>query len=139
MGVATEIAFFFFSTRFGGARRAYGMLMAGGAVAIARWLLMAATTNTALLFFGQALHAFTFAATHLGAIFALTQLVGESRRAQAQGWISGANALTTALVSVASGPLWQTFGLHAYWFMCGVAGLGLALAAAAALDPRRND
>lgn len=138
VGVATEIVFFFASNRFGGARRAYAMLLAGGLVAVLRWVLMASTTSTALVFLGQSLHAFTFAATHLGAIFALTELVGESRRAQAQGWISGANALTTALVSVASGPLWQAYGLHAYWFMCGVAALGVLLAAAAAFDPRRS-
>ena len=139
VGVATEIAFFFFSTRFGGARRAYAMLISGALFAILRWILMASTTSTVLIFIGQALHAFTFAATHLGAIFALTQLVGETRRAQAQGWISGANALTTALVSVLSGPLWQAYGLAAYLFMCGVAGLGLVLAMAAALDPRKDD
>ena len=92
-----------------------------------------------LVFLAQALHAFSFAATHLGSIFALTRLVGETRRAQAQGWISGANALSTALVSVVSGHLWKAYGLHAYLFMCGVAALGLGLALAAALDPRRDD
>lgn len=139
VGVATEIAFFLASNRFGGARRAYAMLIAGAVFAMLRWLLMASTTNTTLIFLGQALHAFTFAATHLGSIFALTQLVGESRRAQAQGWISGASALTMALVSVISGPLWQAYGLGAYWFMCGVAALGLTLALFAMLDPRGAD
>lgn len=139
IGVATEIAFFLASNRFGGASRAYGLLIAGALFAILRWLLMAATTNTALVFVGQALHAFSFAATHLGSIFALTRLVGETRRAQAQGWISGANALTMAFVSVMSGHLWTAFGLSAYLFMAGVAALGLALAVAAALDPRRDD
>ena len=139
IGVATEIAFFLASNRFGGANRAYGLLIAGALFAILRWLLMAATTNTALVFVGQALHAFSFAATHLGSIFALTRLVGETRRAQAQGWISGANALTMAFVSVMSGHLWKAFGLSAYLFMAGVAALGLALAVAAALDPRRDD
>ncbi|HMN73059.1 MAG TPA: MFS transporter [Rhodoblastus sp.] len=139
VGVATEIAFFFASNRFGGANRAYGLLVAGALVAILRWLVMATTTSPAFVFLAQALHAFSFAATHLGSIFALTRLVGETRRAQAQGWISGANALTTALVSVLSGPLWKIFGLHAYFFMSGVAALGLVLALAAMLDPRRND
>jgi len=139
VGVATEIAFFLASNRFGGASRAYGLLIAGALFAMLRWLLMAATTDTALLFLGQSLHAFSFAATHLGSIFALTRLVGETRRAQAQGWISGANALTTALVSVMSGPLWKTFGLGAYLFMSGVAAVGLALAVIAALDPRKDD
>lgn len=139
IGVATEIAFFVGSNRFGGARRAYGLLIAGALVAILRWLIMASTASTALVVFAQALHAFSFAATHLGSIFALTHLVGETRRAQAQGWISGANALTTALVSVLSGPLWNAYGLHAYLFMCGVAASGLALAIAAAVDPRRDN
>ena len=139
VGVATEIAFFLASNRFGGASRAYGLLIAGALFAILRWLVMASTTSTALVFLAQALHAFSFAATHLGSIFALTRLVGETRRAQAQGWISGANALTTAVVSVLSGPLWKAYGLHAYFFMCGVAALGLTLAVLAALDPRKDD
>ncbi|MCB1546188.1 MAG: MFS transporter [Methylobacteriaceae bacterium] len=139
VGVATEIAFFLASNRFGGASRAYGLLIAGALFAILRWLVMASTTSVTLVFLAQALHAFSFAATHLGSIFALTRLVGETRRAQAQGWISGANALSTALVSVVSGHLWKAYGLHAYLFMCGVAALGLGLALAAALDPRRDD
>lgn len=139
IGVATEIAFFLASNRFGGASRAYGLLIAGALFAILRWVLMASTTSTALVFVGQALHAFSFAATHLGSIFALTRLVGETRRAQAQGWISGANALTMALASIMSGYLWKAFGLQAYLFMAGVAAAGLALAAAAALDPRKDD
>ena len=53
--------------------------------------------------------------------------------------IDGRVLAFTLLVSVASGPLWQAFGLHAYWFMCGVAAMGLALAALAAFDPRQND
>ena len=139
IGVATEIAFFLASNRFGGASRAYGLLIAGALFAMLRWLLMASTTNTTLVFVGQALHAFSFAATHLGSIFALTRLVGETRRAQAQGWISGANALTMALASVVSGYLWKTYGLSAYLFMAGLAAVGLALALGAALDPRKDD
>lgn len=139
IGVATEIIFFLASNRFGGASRAYGLLIAGALFAVLRWLLMASTTNTTLVFIGQALHAFSFAATHLGSIFALTRLVGETRRAQAQGWISGANALTMALASVASGYLWKTYGLSAYLFMAGLAAVGLALAVLAALDPRKDD
>ncbi|MFT4097991.1 MAG: MFS transporter [Rhodoblastus sp.] len=139
VGVATEIAFFVASNRLGGASRAYTLLVVGGGVAMLRWIVMATTTSTALVFLAQALHAFSFAATHLGSIFALTRLVGESRRAQAQGWISGANALTTALVSVLSGPLWTHFGLQAYFVMSGVAALGLGLLLAAAFDPRRSD
>ena len=138
VGVATEIAFFLASNRFGGASRAYAMLIAGALFAMLRWLLMASTTNTSLIFLGQTLHAFSFAATHLGSIFALAHLVGETRRAQAQGWISGASALTMALVSVLAGPLWTTYGLGAYVFMIGVAALGLLLAIFAMLDAGKD-
>lgn len=138
IGVATEIVFFVVSNRFGGASRAYGLLIAGGVFAALRWLLMSFATSTPLLFFGQALHAVSFASTHLGAVYALTRLVGETRRAQAQGWISGANALSTAAAATICGPLWKNFGLHAYFAMAMIATVGLALVIRAALDPRKD-
>lgn len=139
IGVATEIVFFLASNRwFGGAARAYGLLALGGIFAVLRWLLMASAIDIGLMFLGQALHAFSFAATHLGSVYALTRLVGETRRAQAQGWIAGANALTTASVAVLCGPLWKHSGLHAYFAMAVVAAFGLALVLVASLDPRKD-
>lgn len=139
IGVATEIIFFVVAgRRFGGAGAAYVFLMLGGASAILRWIAMSFALPTPLLFVVQAMHATTFASTHLGAVFALTRLVGETRRAQAQGWISGVNALVYAATAISCGFLWNAFGPQAYLAMAAIAAAGLALVAIAALDPRKD-
>jgi MFS transporter, PPP family, 3-phenylpropionic acid transporter len=139
IGVATEVAFFvLMSRRLGGANGAYLFLIIGGASAILRWSLMALPLSTPILFCVQAMHATTFASTHLGSVYALTRLVGETRRAQAQGWISGVNALTYSATAIGCGFLWNAFGSHAYLAMAGVAGAGVALVAVAALDRRKD-
>ena len=139
VGVATEVAFFVLaSRRLGGANGAYVFLIIGGACAVVRWSLMALPLSTPLLFLVQAMHAMTFASTHLGSVFALTRLVGETRRAQAQGWISGVNALTYAATAIGCGFLWNAFGARAYLVMAGVAAAGLTLVVVAALDPRKD-
>ena len=139
-GVAAEILFFVVAARrFGGANAAYLFLMIGGAAAAARWIAMAFVLPAPLLFLAQSMHAASFASTHLGAVYALTRLVGETRRAQAQGWISGISALTYAAVVIACGFLWNALGQQAYFAMAGVAAVGLALVTIAALDPRKNN
>ena len=86
----------------------------------------------------QAMHATTFASTHLGSVYALTRLVGETRRAQAQGWISGVNALVYSATAIGCGFLWNAFGQHAYLAMSAVAAAGVALVLVAALDRRKD-
>src|SRR3546814_9888561 len=44
------------------------MLLLGALAGVARWTLLAASTDLAVLFAAQALRAFTFGAAHLGAI-----------------------------------------------------------------------
>src|SRR3546814_8893414 len=44
------------------------MLLLGALAGVVRWTLLAASTDLAVLFAAQALHAFTFGAAHLGAI-----------------------------------------------------------------------
>ncbi len=139
VGVATEIVFFVVAgRRLGGAGAAYAFLVLGAVSAIVRWIAMSFALPTPLLFLVQGLHAATFASTHLGAVFALTRLVGETRRAQAQGWISGVNALVYAATAISCGFLWNAFGPRAYLAMAGVAAAGLALVAIAALDRRKD-
>jgi MFS transporter, PPP family, 3-phenylpropionic acid transporter len=105
---------------------------------VLRWILMATTHAPAPLFLAQAMHGVTFAATHLGAVYALTRLVDETRRAQAQGWISGVNALTYAAAAIGCGFLWNRFGAGAYLAMAALAAAGTALVVCVAFD-RRTD
>ena len=138
-GVAAEILFFVIaSRRLGGANGAYLFLAIGGGAATLRWIAMSFVLPTPLLFLVQSMHAMTFASTHLGSVYALTRLVGETRRAQAQGWIAGVNALTYAATTIGCGFLWNSFGERAYFVMAGVAAAGLVLVTFAALDPRKD-
>jgi CHASE2 domain-containing sensor protein len=60
-------------------------------------------------------------------------LAGPQRRAQAQGWLSAAGALSLATASFWSGYLQVEFERGAYLFMAGIALAGLSLVGIAAL------
>jgi MFS transporter, PPP family, 3-phenylpropionic acid transporter len=94
---------------------------------------MATAPGAAALLALQILHAATYGATQLGAVYLLSRLAGPERRAQAQGWLSAAGALSLAGASLSSGYLQVEFGRGAYLFMAGIALAGLSLAGMAAL------
>ena len=95
------------------------MLLAAGAAAAVRWGLMAFDPPlwaTAML---QCLHAMSFGAAHLAAIYFLSQAVPEDRGATAQGVYAAVVAgLVLGLVTIACGPLYRSLrrrGLCASW------------------------
>jgi PPP family 3-phenylpropionic acid transporter len=132
-GVATETLFFLLLGPRLGNSHAFALLVIGGMVAIFRWLCMAAEPSPGALLALQMLHGATYGATQLGAVYLLSRLAGPQRRAQAQGWLSAAGALSLATASFWSGYLQVEFGRGAYLFMAGIALAGLSLAAIAAL------
>jgi PPP family 3-phenylpropionic acid transporter len=138
-GVATETLFFLLLGPRLGDSRAFALLVTGGAVAIFRWLCMAAAPSAAAVIPLQMLHAATYGATQLGAVYLLSRLAGPQRRAQAQGWLSAAGALSLTTATFASGFLQAEFGRGAYLFMAGIALAGLILAGIAALTLRAGD
>ena len=139
VGVATETLFFLLLGPRLGESHAFLLLLTGGGVAIFRWLCMAAEPGAAALLGLQLLHAATYGATQLGAVYLLSQLAGPERRAQAQGWLSAAGALSLATASLASGYFQAEFGRGAYLFMAGIAAAGIGLASLAALRRRRGN
>jgi len=130
LGVLAEIGLFAVSARILASWGATRLLMAAGAAAALRWSLMAFDPPlwaTALL---QCLHAMTFGAAHLAAIYFLSQAVPEDRGATAQGLYAAVVAgLGLGLVTVACGPLYQHLGGYAYAVMVVLAlvGVGSAL------------
>ena len=137
-GVATETLFFLLLGPRLGEARALALLLSGGGIAVFRWLAMAAEPGPVVLLLLQTLHAATYGATQLGAVYLLSQLAGAERRAQAQGWLSAAGALSLAAATFWSGFLQAGFGRGAYVFMAGIAAAGLGLGAGAALTLRRG-
>lgn len=129
VGVIAEVALFAASGRVIAACGTARLLMFAGLAATLRWGVMAFEPPlwaTALL---QVLHAMSFGAAHLAAIHFLTHAVPEDRSATAQGVYAAVVAgLVMGSVTIASGPLYRSFGGEAYAAMALLALIGAACA-----------
>ncbi len=131
LGVIAEIVLFAFGNhvvrRLGPER----LLVLGGVAAAIRWAITGATDALPVLVCVQALHAFTFGASHLGAIHFVAQTVAPSMSATAQSLYSAAvMGLGLGLMLLISGELYGRFGGGAYQAMAAAGLLGALLALA---------
>ena len=93
-----------------------------------RWTGMAFTTELPALVFLQALHAFTFAACHLGAMAFLQRALPSNGAAIGQSlYYALGTGATQALVFQFSGLLYATFGQRAFLGMLVVSTIGMAM------------
>lgn len=139
LGIGIEILLFL---RIGqvvsGLRRAMLFIAFGGALAIARWLLMASEPDLALTIACQAVHGLTFGATHLGMIAALAELSPAPVRSRIQGSCAAVHALAYSVAIYASGVLYQQGGAAPpYQLMAMLAAGGMALSAMLFLSARQ--
>ena len=94
-----------------------------------RWSATGLSDALPVLVMVQALHAFTFGAAHLGAIYFIARTVPPALSATAQSLYSAAvMGLGLGLAILASGSLYATFGGGAYFAMAALAALGSVLA-----------
>jgi MFS transporter, PPP family, 3-phenylpropionic acid transporter len=125
LGVVAEIGLFAASAPILAAWGAARLLLAAAAAAVLRWALMAGDPTlfgTAML---QCLHAMSFGAAHLAAIYFLTHAVPEDRAATAQGIYAATVAgLGLGLITIACGPLYQLLAGQAYAVMALLAMVG---------------
>ncbi len=127
-GVAAEVALFLFGRRVVERLGARGLAMAAAACGVLRWAVTAASTDLALLFAMQTLHAATFGAMHLAAIRALAALpAGLGARAQTLHSALGVGLASGALMLLA-GPLYAALGGGAFLAMAGLCVAGFAAA-----------
>jgi PPP family 3-phenylpropionic acid transporter len=129
LGVVAEIVLFAVSApvlaRWGAPR----MLMAAGAAAALRWGIMAFDPPLLVTAAAQCLHAMSFGAAHLAAIYFLSKAVPEGHGATAQGVYAAVVAgLVLGLMTIASGPLYQSLAGEAYAVMALLALVGAASA-----------
>jgi PPP family 3-phenylpropionic acid transporter len=127
IGTGAEIFLFNFASwplrRFG----PLNLILIGGAVGTLRWIATALDPPASLLFFVQLLHALTFGATHLGAIYLLAGAVPQRLGATAQGLHSAmVGGLGLGGVIMISGPLYDTLAGRAFLIMAGLSTVGLA-------------
>jgi MFS transporter, PPP family, 3-phenylpropionic acid transporter len=108
---------------------AAGALSLAAAAGIARWCVMALSVDVPALALVQPLHGITFALLHLACMRQLAEIVpaGLSATAQAIYGPLGVGA-TTAVLMLASGPLYGRFGGSAFWLMAALCAVALPVA-----------
>jgi PPP family 3-phenylpropionic acid transporter len=107
----------------------FGLMLAGGAASVLRFLVLATDPGLGATFAVQALHGLSFGATHLGSMAALAALAPEAARGRAQGLLGSLSALAMAAATVGSGYVYGTAGSAVFAAMVplGLAGIALTL------------
>ena len=128
-GVVAEIILFAFGVRLVGGMGPAKLIALGGLAGAVRWSVTGLTPGLGILVVMQALHAFTFAATHLGAIYFISRRVPPALSASAQGLYSAmVMGLALGLAMLLSGKLFALYGAGAYQAMAAMAALGTVAA-----------
>ncbi|KRA58441.1 MFS transporter [Caulobacter sp. Root655] len=126
VGVAVEVGFMWFAEPW---RRKVGperLLVLGGAAAAIRWTALAFAPPLWLLFPLQALHALTFAASFMASLRLIERLAPPQSASAAQAINSALSAgFMLGVATLASGPLFDAFGVKGYLVMAVMGGLGL--------------
>ncbi len=103
-----------------------GLMGLAGGAGIVRWGLAGIVTGLPATAGLQLLHAFTFGAAHLGAMYFLARTVPANAAASAQALYAAVSAgLGSGLVMLGAGTLYASLGGRAYLFMAALSGLGL--------------
>ncbi len=140
VGVVSEILLFAGIGRLPARWRSpFRLLAMGGLAALVRALgLYAFGEWLPALVALQALHGFTFGATQLGAMAAVSGFSPEGARGRAQGTLSAVNATVSALATVLTGFAYRAGGPLAFALMAPLALAGLVLAGLAAARVRES-
>ena len=139
-GVLAEVLLFWWGGRLLARLGPIGLMVLGGIAGILRWSLAGALTWLPFIAALQLLHAFTFGASHLGAMHYLSRAVPPSAAASAQSLYAAlSSGIGSGLVMGIAGSLYSAFGGGAYSFMAALSAAGLvgALALGSTTD-RRN-
>jgi PPP family 3-phenylpropionic acid transporter len=103
------------------------LIIIGGIGAAVRWGITALEPSIAVLSIAQAMHALSFAATHLGTMGLLARMVPGHSIATAQGALTAAIGLVTASASAVCGLLFNAYGQSLYFGMAAMAAVGAVL------------
>lgn len=128
-GVIAEVILFVFAKntirRVGPAR----LIALGGLACLIRWGIAGEADSLSVIVALQVLHAFTFGAAHLGAIYFIADRMPEEVSATAQTlYALVVSGLGVGLMSFLSGHIYEAFAGNGYIFMAGLGGLGMVIA-----------
>lgn len=125
-GVVAEIVLFWYGAPLAARVGPLGLLALGGVGGIVRWSLMGLIPGLGAAAALQLLHALTFGASHLGAMYMLARSVPPGAAASAQSLYAALSAgLGSGLVMLGAGALYAAYGGQAYLFMAGLSAAGL--------------
>lgn len=137
--VAAEILLLTFGRRIVAGLGPIGLLASGGAGAVLRWGLTAATADPLALALIQPLHAATFAMTMMGAAGLIMRLVPPERGATAQALHASLGpGLATGLLTPVAGALYARFSRASYLAMGLASALALVVLPALAAFRRKD-
>lgn len=138
VGVAAEVAVFYFGTAALKRFSAIGLILIGGVSSVIRFGLTALDPPQALLIPLMMLHAFTFAATYLGMVAIAGTSAGAGAQGRAQTFTSTAISIAMLLATLAAGPMYARFGAYAYFGSAVLALIGCFVALAALRQPQTS-
>lgn len=127
-GVIVEIAFFALLASRLNHFRPETLILWGGIASIIRWAAFAQTPDLGVTFMVQALHALTFAATHMGFMRLIDAEIPLAQRATGQQ-LGSALIMSPimGLASIVAGTLYDQFSSGGYWSGVILATIGLIL------------
>lgn len=127
-GVIAEIGFFAVGGRIASRIGPVGLLAAAGIGGLVRWTVLAATTALPALVAVQWLHALTFGAAHLGAMYFITRHAPRDLQATAQGISAAATGgIGMGLAMLGAGSLYDAVAGRAFLAMAAMSLLALTL------------
>jgi PPP family 3-phenylpropionic acid transporter len=137
-GVVAEIVLFWQSAPLVARMGPLGLMALGGIAGILRWSLIGIVPGLAAAAVLQLLHALTFGASHIGAMYFMARTVPPGAAASAQSLYAAVSAgLGSGFVMLAAGALYSAYNGQAYLFMALLSAAGLAGTVALARSGRR--
>ncbi len=127
IGVLAEIALFQFSRQVFRRVTPLQLAIIGGVACTLRWMLFPLEPGLAGYAALQVLHGLSFGATHLGLMHFYNDAVPEERMGSAQGAGFVTGAIAMGAFGLASGLLYEAFGVNAFYAMALAGASGLAL------------
>ncbi len=128
-GVAAEILFLALSGWVIARVKPEIIILAGGCLAVLRWIGMGFDPPLAIAFLFQILHAGSFAMTHVGAVKFIAERLPARDGPMAQTMMGGlGGGLIIGILTLVSGPLYENAGARGYWIMAVVALTGTLIA-----------
>lgn len=142
IGVVAEIVVFAVSPRF--TLQPSTLVVTGGLVGLARWVITAQEPSVAVLSLVQLAHGFTYGLTQVGTMGLLVRHVPAHSMARGQGYFAACSGIVSSTASILSGTIYASYGDRVYYVMAamalsGAAVMWLAVIASGRKSNRRSD